>query len=846
MEIHRGEHHIARDDERLQRDDAACVDAHHGTSVAFEEPQRSDQLIGVVAPARDAGEVRIAQQIIHAIRVQIRPAHQLAQCRIAAFRIADDESEHVGRVELERFDAGAHRRQLEYRAGPLLVAHPEHRFARMTERAMADVVEQQRAAHEPPFVGIVRDAIVRARSDGQRAQGVREARMLGRGERKKCKTQLAQAAQALHRRQVEQARFARVEFDEVMDRIEDALHVDGDSGGWPNLTLNVPRLDQSVIREIHARIDIAAFIGQYVTLKKRGRDLVGLCPFHGEKTPSLHVHPEEGFFKCFGCGAGGDVIAFAMKLENLPFGDAARMLANKAGIALEAEDPRTARRRSEREAIYEANAIAAAYFERMLRSPDGAAARAYCEKRGFGEAVIERFHLGFAPDGWNGLTDELRSHGVDLALAAKAGLVKPSQRGGYYDFYRNRLMVPTYATTGEVIAFGGRELGAGEPKYLNTSTTPVYTKGEHLFALNVARRAAQADRTLIVVEGYLDCIALHQAGFEGAVAALGTAFTEKQASELRKYAENIYLCFDADAAGSNAATKAVEIASKVIEHAGSSVRIVQLPPGEDPDSFVRERGAAAFRALLETAKPSTEFKIDLEVERLANGFTSPAEISRRAINIVHQLAPREEWDRWLVYVASRLQVNPNDLRNSRFLANSANFSPHSDGASAALSRHAAVRGRGALQAVTFEREVLGIMTEDPVLVAEYATQIEPRRFRNALYRRVYERLVESASGLRSTADVFAAIDEDEEARDLLADLGSRDRSSLVRYGDSDERRAHLDRIVERLKREDEEQRYAEVSRAIDELFAAGQPVPEALRSEFNELTAKLKYSPLKK
>lgn len=599
------------------------------------------------------------------------------------------------------------------------------------------------------------------------------------------------------------------------------------------------RLDQSVIREIHSRIDIATFIGQYVSLKKRGRDLVGLCPFHGEKTPSFHVHPEQGYFKCFGCGAGGDVIAFAMQLENQPFTDAARMLAKRAGIELETEDPRAARRRSEREAIYEANAIAVAYFERMLRSKLGAAARAYCQRRGFGEAVIERFHLGYAPDGWNGLTDELRAHGVDLAIAEKAGLLKPSQRGGYYDFYRNRLMIPTYATTGEVIAFGGRELGEGEPKYLNTSTTPVYTKGEHLFALSIARRVA--DRTLIVVEGYLDCIALHQAGFEGAVAALGTSFTERQAAELRKYADYIYVCFDADAAGSSAATKAVEIASKVIEHTGSSVRVVALPKGEDPDSYVREHGAAGFRALLDAAKPSIEFKLDAEIGRMRPGFDSPAAIARKGEAIVRELTPREEWDRWRVYVAGRLKVNVDDLRNSRFLANSANFSQRYDGASAVGTRHVRVNRRaGAPEPLSFEREVLGIAIEDPALVREYADRIEPRRFRNDVYQRTYQFLLEHASDLRTAADVFAACADDDEARELLASLGQRDRSSTVRYGDSQERRAHLDRIVERLLLEDETHRYAELSRSIDELFQAGEPVPTGLMAEFNTLATKLK------
>ncbi|MBV8489350.1 MAG: DNA primase, partial [Candidatus Eremiobacteraeota bacterium] len=488
------------------------------------------------------------------------------------------------------------------------------------------------------------------------------------------------------------------------------------------------RFDQGVIREIHARVDIASLIGQYVVLKKRGPDLVGLCPFHGEKTPSFHVHPDKGFFKCFGCGEAGDVIAFIQKLENLPFADAVRVLASKAGIELEAENPRAARARSEREAIYEANRVAANYFARVLKSDAGVAARAYCERRGLSNATIERFTLGFAPDSWDGLTGELERSGVDLAIAAKAGLVKAGQRG-YYDFYRQRLMIPTYATTGEAIAFGGRALGDAEPKYLNTSTTPVYTKGHFLYALNVARRAAQSDRTLIVVEGYLDCIALHQAGFENAVAALGTSFTHEQAVELRKYADYVFLCFDGDTAGNAAATKAVDTASKAIEHAGSTVRIVLLPPGEDPDSYVRAHGAQGFKTLLTAAKPAIEYKIDAEIERLRSGFDSPAKIAPKAEALIRELAPREEWDRWRVYVAGRLQVNVDDLRNSRFFANSANFSPRTATGAIAGSRHAPAT----VEPLSFERAVVGILLEEPALALEFGDQIPPERFGNDLY-----------------------------------------------------------------------------------------------------------------
>lgn len=594
------------------------------------------------------------------------------------------------------------------------------------------------------------------------------------------------------------------------------------------------RYDQDVLREIRARVDIAAFIGGYVPLKKRGNDLVGLCPFHAEKTPSFHVHPDRGFFKCFGCGAGGDVVTFLQKTENVGFGDAVRALASKAGVELEPESPRAARARSEREAMHEANRVAAAYFARMLQGDRGSAARAYCRERGLDAGTVERFGLGYAPDSWDGLVAELQRDGVELALAAGAGLVKSGQRG-YYDFYRNRLMVPTYSTTGEVIAFGGRALGDGEPKYLNTSTTPVYTKGHHLFALNLARRAAQTDRTIIVVEGYLDCIALHQAGFENAVASLGTSFTAEQAAELRKYAEYVFLCFDGDAAGSAAATKAIDVASKEIEHTGSPVRIVLLPPGDDPDSFIRREGAEAFRGLLETAKPALQFRIDSEIERLRAGFDSPARVTPKAEVLIRRLAPREEWDRWRVYVAGRLQVSVDDLRNSRFLADATNFAPASK-AAFSQSRHVAA----SVEPLSFEREVLSILLEEPALAAEYGQRISAARFRNEFYGRVYEGIVESAGTLTVTADVFGLFAEDQAALDFLAEISRRDPSSAVRYGGSEDRRAHLERVVERLRLEDERRRYRELSDLIDDRLAQGKAVSQEMRGEFEALVAKLK------
>ncbi len=590
-------------------------------------------------------------------------------------------------------------------------------------------------------------------------------------------------------------------------------------------------VDDGAIREIKARIDIASYIGSHVQLRKRGNDLVGLCPFHAEKTPSFHVHPDKGFFKCFGCGAGGDVITFAQLHENLTFPDAKRMLAQRAGVELEPQNPQAARARNEREAIYEANRIAVAFFERMLREPAGAKARAYCENRGLSEATIEKFHLGYAPDEWEGLTRELARNNVEAALAEKAGLLKRGERG-YYDFYRDRLIVPTYSTTGEAIAFGGRLLHDGEPKYINTTTTPVYEKGRHLYALNVARRAASHDRTLIVVEGYLDCIALHQAGFENAVAALGTSFTQDQAKELRKYADGIFLCFDADTAGNAAAAKAIETAAQVIEHAGSGVRIVELPEGSDPDGFVREQGPEAFAELLKNAKPAIEFRLEGEVARLQTGFHSPAAIAREAEALIRRLIPAPEFDRWRVWIAQRLHLNVDDLRNSRFLANSANFGP----------RQLPVTGHRARTVVpsSFERDVLAIIVEEPALLREFQDRIPQARFRNDVYRRIYERLASNAEGLESTTDVFTLFGDDSETLALLSGLSQRDRSSTLPYTDSDERRAHLERVVERLQLDDERERYRELSLKIDELATAGQNISTELRGEYDSLVAKLK------
>lgn len=591
------------------------------------------------------------------------------------------------------------------------------------------------------------------------------------------------------------------------------------------------RIDPSVTREILARTDLAALVGQHVTLHKRGRDLVGLCPFHSERTPSFHVHPDRGFFKCFGCGKGGDAIRFVMELENLRFPEAAQVLAKRAGVELADEDPREARRRNERETIYDANKIAAAYYHKLLlHDPRAEEARRYCERRGITASTIEAFSLGFALPEWSTLGAELQREGVPVEIALAAGLVKARGEGrGVYDVFRNRLMIPTYATTGEVVAFGGRALGDENPKYLNTPTTPVYTKGRFLFALNVARRGAAKSGTLTVVEGYLDCIALHQAGFEDAVASLGTSFTVEQATELRKYSQNVFVCFDADAAGQAATAKSVD----VLVQNGIHARIVALPPGEDPDSFVRAQGADAFRKLLESAVPWVQFVLDRELERLATGFTSPAEIARRAERLVRSL-PMEEWDRWRVYVAGKLRLSPDDLRLSRLYGDAGRFAPKAP-TGARFTRHLAP----APKRVTFERDVIAAFVEEPLLLEEYVSRIAPEALVDPVLREILERLYAARAELRTGADVNALFSEREDVVTLLAELELGERSKRRRFEESSERRTFLDRVGALL---DARRRAAEVREELVALeadiasfLAEGRPIPKEIKERQNQL-----------
>lgn len=365
------------------------------------------------------------------------------------------------------------------------------------------------------------------------------------------------------------------------------------------------RLSDSFLEQLRANTDIESVISPYVNLRRRGKNLVGLCPFHNEKTPSFTVYPENGSFYCFGCGVGGDVITFVRRMENLDYMEAVKQLADRAGMALPEDgyDDTLAKKRT---AVLAANRAAAKFFHSQLFTDRGRHALNYFLDRGLTMETIRHFGLGFAPDDWRELKNHLNEQGFDDVLLESANLLRRSDKNGkvsYYDNFRNRVMFPIIDPRGNVIAFGGRVLDDSKPKYINTSDTLVYKKSNGVFALNFAKNGN--DGKLIIAEGYMDVIALHQAGFTNAVACLGTALTKEQANLLSRYADEIILSYDADEAGQKATARALGI----FDTTGMEIKVLRLTGGKDPDEIIKKYGAQRFRDIINGAANDTEYRL---------------------------------------------------------------------------------------------------------------------------------------------------------------------------------------------------------------------------------------------
>lgn len=364
-------------------------------------------------------------------------------------------------------------------------------------------------------------------------------------------------------------------------------------------------ISERFIQELQERVDIEEVISSHITLRRRGKTLVGLCPFHNEKTPSFTVYPDTNSFYCFGCGAGGDVISFIRRIDNLDYVEAVKTVAQMAGMSMPEDgyDDTLAKRRMRLLAV---NREAARFFNACLMDEKNRPALDYFLRRALTPATIRHFGLGYAPDSWHALTEHLRSKGFTYEEMVLANLVRRSDKNGkanYYDNFRNRVMFPIIDLRGNVIAFGGRVMDDSKPKYINTSDTPVYKKSNGVFALNFAKNANE--NKLLLVEGYMDVIALHQAGFTNAIACLGTAFTSEQANLLSRYAEEIIICYDNDGAGREATQRALAVLGKT----GLKLRVVTMSGGKDADEIIRTHGKERFAELLGMAANKTEYRL---------------------------------------------------------------------------------------------------------------------------------------------------------------------------------------------------------------------------------------------
>lgn len=367
-------------------------------------------------------------------------------------------------------------------------------------------------------------------------------------------------------------------------------------------------IPQETIEEIKQKTDIVDLVEEYVNLKKKSaQNYFGLCPFHTEKTPSFSVSPHKQIYYCFGCQKGGDVIGFLMEIEKLGYPDAVRMLAERANVTIRETDDRAYRERTEKNnKIYDANTEAARYFYKNLMSEKGRHAKKYLTDRGIAYKTINKFGLGYALEQWEGLLGHLRSKGYEDEIIFKTGLFKKRDGSeGMYDLMRNRIMFPIFDYLGRVVAFGGRVLDDSMPKYINSPETDVYTKGKHLYAYQLAKHTKR-DRN-IVVEGYFDAIAIHQAGLDNAVASLGTALTTYQASLLTKHSKEVVIAYDADTAGQAATMRGLDILNKK----NCKIYVLTLPEGKDPDDYIKKNGAERFEALVKKALPYIEYKLEV-------------------------------------------------------------------------------------------------------------------------------------------------------------------------------------------------------------------------------------------
>lgn len=523
----------------------------------------------------------------------------------------------------------------------------------------------------------------------------------------------------------------------------------------------------SFLQELKLRSDITEIASSYVNLKRHGRNMVGLCPFHGEKTPSFNIYTENGSFYCFGCGAGGDVITFIMKIENLDYVEAVKFLAQRAGMEMP-ENTYDDSLSKLRMRIYEANREAARFFHATLLSQRGQSGLNYLRGRALSDRTIRHFGLGFADDDWNSLCNHLKNKGFSEYEIYSANLAFRRKNGnGIYDRFVNRVMFPIIDLRGNVIAFGGRIMTDEKPKYLNTSDTPVFKKSENLFSLNNAK--GSGTRTLILCEGYMDVIALNQAGFTNAVATLGTALTNEQAVLMKRYADEVIICYDADGAGQKATARAIEI----LRNAGLPIKILTVPSGKDPDEFIRskgENGPAAFKLLIEKCGNDIEYRL-MKLKENYNLNTTDGKVAflNEAVKIVATIESPIERDVFASKLCAELEIDKNAFleqiskvkrrdRRENIKKETRQIQAELNGQSDKINREHYKKPRSS----SAEEALLVYLINNPDYANSISERVTPDKFSNSLIKRYYEYVLSKIkSGYEPLTSVSSDFNSDE-------------------------------------------------------------------------------------
>lgn len=515
-------------------------------------------------------------------------------------------------------------------------------------------------------------------------------------------------------------------------------------------------ISKALLEQIRAANDIVEVVGTYIPLKRAGSSFKGLCPFHREKTPSFHANPQRQSFHCFGCGAGGDVFRFIMQYDGVDFVSAVRLLARRAGIAVELTEQDRQEGPNKDLLLQLLEDVTMLYHHALQKLPAAEAARRYLQKRDLGEAVVRDYLLGYAPEGWDTLVKWGQKKKYTAALLESAGLLSrsDSEEGRVYDRFRHRLMFPVRDEIGRIVGFSGRLLAddAKAAKYVNTPETPVFHKGKLLYALDKARRAIMDSRTALLCEGQIDVIRCHLGGFQNAVAAQGTALTEQHTQVLKRYADSVLVVLDADPAGQQASLRSAEL----LLAAGLSVSIASLPPDEDPDSLIRAKGPAVFQAVLDQARPLLDFQIALLRNR--EGFAGEAGLMRAARAVLETIAKAPsavQRDHLLRQAAGGLGLTEEALRQDiKRLARPAGPAAPPGSPAGSPARHPAE-----------EEATLDLAIRHPEVVILFRRYLPADALTDATCRRIYELILAGEENLMG-----ALGPDDPEAIRLLAQV----------------------------------------------------------------------------